>query len=541
MGLPPVVEAASETESHGRWVPPGPEQGARMRVAVNDMGGRNVFFGSFCTARAPVAMAPAARRMSPFPRLTEAGRQLTKRDGCHWGPVQPRKGVAQAPETARRRPVRRSAPPVSNPGYLGRPARRRDTHGYSYLAALHRDCGRLPSDRGDARTRSTRRGVRSDTELVCAIRTPGSGSRHDDAAEPRERAEISSRRRSSQQEGKKEKEIPPDSSARAPGHPRRLAEAEGRATAWLARPWHDHGNWAGSSDGIGASHGRIPFAHGRGIEKRKESHRRGRVSTYGRRGGSAPFGLLLHLESLNPSALNHGEWGSPPELRSQVTARPRCRQPMTFMVTAEDCMGSDPFNARRSEGHGRYLRRQLACNAAAQQLSALKPRSPALPIPPALAKRWNPTRHTPQPREQTKTTARPSIHPLHPACRSTRHNPTRPSQASAVVQRLEHSTARMTAGWDGVSRPWRTNPNNAHEAQSHPSRKARCAHALPGAWRGPSQKRSQTPVLTGGYAQQARSRKLVCSHREQVSLIQAMISDAIQCCLRARSAQSHDT
>lgn len=172
MGLPPVVEAASETESHGRWVPPGPEQGARMRVAVNDMGGRNVFFGSFCTARAPVAMAPAARRMSPFPRLTEAGRQLTKRDGCHWGPVQPRKGVAQAPETARRRPVRRSAPPVSNPGYLGRPARRRDTHGYSYLAALHRDCGRLPSDRGDARTRSTRRGVRSDTELVC-VGTPG--------------------------------------------------------------------------------------------------------------------------------------------------------------------------------------------------------------------------------------------------------------------------------------------------------------------------------------------------------------------------------
>jgi len=172
MGLPPVVEAASETESHGRWVPPGPEQGARMRVAVNDMGGRNVFFGSFCTARAPVAMAPAARRMSPFPRLTEAGRQLTKRDGCHWGPVQPRKGVAQAPETARRRPVHRSAPPVSNPGYLGRPARRRDTHGYSYLAALHRDCGRLPSDRGDARTRSTRRGVRSDTELVC-VGTPG--------------------------------------------------------------------------------------------------------------------------------------------------------------------------------------------------------------------------------------------------------------------------------------------------------------------------------------------------------------------------------
>ena len=56
-----------------------------------------------------------------------------------------------------------------------------------------------------------------------------------------------------------------------------MAEAEGRATAWLARPWHDHGNWAGSSDGIGASHGRIPFAHGRGIEKRKESHRRGRV------------------------------------------------------------------------------------------------------------------------------------------------------------------------------------------------------------------------------------------------------------------------
>ena len=58
------------------------------------------------------------------------------------------------------------------------------------------------------------------------------------------------------------------------------------------------------------------------------------------RGGSAPFGLLLNLESLNPSALNHGEWGFPPELRSQVTARPRCRQPMTFMVTAEDCMGS---------------------------------------------------------------------------------------------------------------------------------------------------------------------------------------------------------